>query len=46
LRILPDPDELAEEIVENLDAGLESFKAIIESLNNKKNKNILLWKWK
>ncbi len=32
---LPDPDELAEDIVENLEAGLESFKAIIASLNNK-----------
>lgn len=30
---LPDPDELALEIVENLEAGLESFKAIIASLN-------------
>ncbi len=29
---LPDPDELAEEIVENLEAGLESFRAIIASL--------------
>ena len=32
---LPDPDELALEIVENLEAGLESFKAIIASLNKK-----------
>ncbi|MGN6802695.1 MAG: N-6 DNA methylase [Ginsengibacter sp.] len=32
---LPDPDELALEIVENLEAGLESFKAVIESLNTK-----------
>ena len=31
-----DPDELAQEIVENLEAGLESFRAIIESLNKKK----------
>jgi type I restriction enzyme M protein len=30
---LPDPDELAEDIVENLEAGLESFKVIITSLN-------------
>ena len=29
---LPDPDELAEEIVENIEAGLESFRAIIASL--------------
>lgn len=29
---LPDPDELAEEIVENLEAGLESFRTIIASL--------------
>ena len=32
---LPDPDELALEIVENLEAGLDSFKAIIASLNTK-----------
>lgn len=32
---LPNPDELAEEIIENLEAGLESFKAIISSLNVK-----------
>jgi type I restriction enzyme M protein len=30
---LPDPDILAEEIVENLEAGLENFKAIIASLS-------------
>jgi len=30
---LPNPDELAEEIVENLEAGLASFKAIIGSLS-------------
>lgn len=30
---LPDPDVLAEEIIENLEAGLESFRAIIVSLN-------------
>ncbi|HZW65191.1 MAG TPA: hypothetical protein VFF23_05850 [Hanamia sp.] len=29
---LPDPDELALEIVENLEAGLESFKAVINAL--------------
>jgi type I restriction enzyme M protein len=33
---LPDPDELALDIVENLEAGLANFKAIIASLNNKK----------
>lgn len=33
---LPDPDVLAAEIVENLEAGLESFRAIIESLSKKK----------
>lgn len=32
---LPAPDELAEEIVENIEAALESFKAIIEGLNKK-----------
>lgn len=31
---LPDPDELAEEIVENIEAGLESFRAIIASLKS------------
>lgn len=30
---LPDPDELAEDIIENLEAGLESFRAIVASLN-------------
>jgi type I restriction enzyme M protein len=34
---LPDPDELALEIVENLEAGLESFRAVIASLNQKEN---------
>ena len=29
---LPDPDELAEDIVENLEAGIESFRAIIAAL--------------
>ncbi|MBM6498930.1 HsdM family class I SAM-dependent methyltransferase [Flavobacterium macrobrachii] len=29
---LPDPDELALDIVENIEAGLESFRAIISSL--------------
>jgi type I restriction enzyme M protein len=29
---LPDPDELALEIVENLEAGLESFKEVINAL--------------
>ncbi len=31
---LPDPDILAVEIVENLEAGLESFRAIIKELKN------------
>ena len=29
---LPNPDELAEEIVENLEAGLESFRAILSAM--------------
>ena len=29
---LPDPDELANEIIENIEAGLESFRAIVASL--------------
>jgi type I restriction enzyme M protein len=35
---LPDPDVLAEEIVENLESALEGFRAIIASLNNSGNK--------
>lgn len=31
---LPDPDILAVEIIENLEAGLNSFKEIMETLNN------------
>jgi type I restriction enzyme M protein len=30
---LPDPDILAIEIIENIEAGLESFKAIMETIN-------------
>lgn len=30
---LPDPDVLAEEIMENLEAGVESFKQVVKSLN-------------
>ncbi len=33
---LPDPDVLEEQIVENLEAGLNSFKLIIEGLNRPK----------
>lgn len=32
---LPDPDALAEEIIENLEAGLASFQQIVASLNKK-----------
>jgi type I restriction enzyme M protein len=32
---LPDPDVLAAEIIENLEAGLKSFKTIVATLNNK-----------
>jgi len=35
LENLPDPDELALDIVESLESGLESFKSIIASLNVK-----------
>ena len=31
----PDPDELAEDIVENLETGLESFRTIITALKIK-----------
>jgi type I restriction enzyme M protein len=30
---LPEPDELAEEIIENLEAGLNSFRAVLGGLN-------------
>jgi type I restriction enzyme M protein len=32
---LPDPEEIAEDIIENLEAGLESFKEIMATLNSK-----------
>ena len=32
---LPDPDILANEIIENLEAGLESFREVMETLNGK-----------
>lgn len=32
---LPDPETIAEEIVENLEAGLESFREIMVKLNSK-----------
>jgi type I restriction enzyme M protein len=32
---LPDPDVLAEEIIENLEAGVDSFKQIMESINGR-----------
>ena len=33
---LPNPDELAGEIVDNLEAGLESFREIMQSINGRK----------
>ena len=30
---LPEPDDLAEEIIENIQAGLENFKSVAETLN-------------
>ena len=36
LENLPDPDELAEEIIENLESGLSSFKEIMETINSEK----------
>lgn len=30
---LPDPDELAEDIIENLEAGLDSFRKVLAALN-------------
>lgn len=34
---LPDPDILANEIIENIEAGLESFKEVMETINGKAN---------
>lgn len=31
---LPEPDELAAEIIENLEAGLSSFREVLGALNN------------
>ena len=33
---LPDPDVLAGDIIENLEAGLESFREIMAAINGKK----------
>ena len=33
---LPDPDVLANDIIENLEAGLESFREIMQSINGRK----------
>ena len=30
---LPEPDELAEEIIENLEVGLDSFREVLAGLN-------------
>jgi type I restriction enzyme M protein len=32
---LPDPDVLANDIIENLEAGIESFKEIMATINAK-----------
>jgi len=32
---LPDPDTLAQDIIENIESGLASFKEIVEGLNGK-----------
>lgn len=34
--ILPDPDILANEIIENIESGLSSFKEIMDSINQEK----------
>ncbi|MEF8982882.1 MAG: hypothetical protein V5A19_13870 [Thiohalorhabdus sp.] len=31
---LPEPDEIAEEIIENLEAGLQGFRQVLGSLEN------------
>ena len=35
LDTLPEPDELAEEIIENLKAGLDSFRQVLAGLGSK-----------
>jgi len=35
LENLPDPDVLAQDIIENLESGLESLREIVDNLNNK-----------
>jgi len=37
LENLPDPDEIAEDIVKDLESALEEFKAVVEGLEYKKN---------
>ena len=37
---LPDPDTIASEIVENLEAGLESFREIMETINTRNRSSI------
>ena len=32
---LPEPDELAEDIIENLESGLESFRSVLQKLTEK-----------
>ena len=32
---LPEPDELAEEIIENIEAGLNSFREVLSGLQRK-----------
>lgn len=43
LENLPDPDIIANEIIENIEAGLESFREIVEGLNNKQNDKSLIF---
>ena len=33
---LPEPDEIAEEIIENLEAGLESFRGVLSELQTER----------
>jgi hypothetical protein len=32
---LPEPDEIAEEIIENLEAGLDSFRQVLSGLSSR-----------
>jgi len=42
---LPEPDELAEEIIENLEVGLDSFREVLAGLNKVACRQRLIKRW-